>query len=105
MMDDLRQHFMYTAWRDFINFAWDSKEPDLRAAFEAETGTSPLPPHPTSAIEKMIDAATGARDAILDAYVEAFVRWATDTQWGWDEAPASYRAKYPRPTNTPTEGE
>ena len=91
-----KQVVMEVAWRDFIDWAWRSKEPDLRRAFEMDTGTLPLGKSPRSPLEFMIDQAC-ERDhqTILTAYVENFVHWVTETQWGWDEAPVAYRAKYP----------
>ncbi len=71
---------MEIAWRDFIVFAWDSKDPNFRDAFERQTRTSPLPPDPS--------------DENLSRYTEAFVIWVTKTQWGLEFAPKSFQEKF-----------
>lgn len=75
--------FMEAAWAGFITWAFDN--PEMRAQFEAETGQKYAPPR--SAIDAMIDDATGH----VDDYVEAFAVWATRTHWGMDEAPEKMR--------------
>ena len=79
-----RYDLMAGAWAAFIQ--WAAGEPEMRAAFTADTGEVFLSP-PTSPIEDMIDKATGAREANR----EAFVEWVTREYWGLDEAPESYR--------------
>ncbi len=83
-----RDELQQIAWRDFITFAWN--EPQLRKAFEAETGLH-LHLLPTSSIDALVDIATGAQKSIDGEYMSAFVYWATKTQWGLDMAPASYQ--------------
>lgn len=66
MMD--REDFQALAWRDFLAFAIHEK--DLREAFTRETG----------------------RRTLEGDNMMAFTVWATRTMWGWDYAPASFRA-------------
>lgn len=80
-----RDEFLEIAWRDFC--LWAASEPDCVAAFHAETGRSFMA-KPANGLEAMIDQATGK----IDDDARAFVDWVTDSQWGIDEAPASYRA-------------
>ena len=80
-----REAFNEIAWRDFILFAYQH-EP-IVSQFERETGRTITAP-PSSALEAMIDRATGKTDADLNA----FVLWATEHHWGIDEAPEKVRA-------------
>lgn len=84
MSGDPRNAILAQAWADFI--MWAAKQAELRAAFKTDTGRSMN--RRGSPLEEMIDAATGkdSDDAM------AFAVWVTRTQWGWDDAPASFRA-------------
>ena len=75
--------FMDSAWRDFVNFAWQDDE--IIAQFYRETGTSFV--KPGLPIEQMIDDATGktADD------IKAFVFWVTERHWGLEYAPEKLR--------------
>lgn len=66
---------MESAFRDFVFFAWD--QPEIRAEFEKETSMS-LPPPNQSPIDSMIDEATGARGAVMVAFIE----WIIREHWG-----------------------
>ncbi len=77
---------MAIAWAAFVQ--WALSEPEARAAFTADTGLTLPPPAPTTPIEALIDAATGA--ASTDN-LPAFVEWVTREHWVLDEAPQSYR--------------
>ena len=79
-----RDDFMAAMWGSFLR--WALSEPKMVEAFERETGHT-FPAAPKSAIEAMVDEATGR----MGGTMEAFVEWATVNQWGLDEAPASYR--------------
>ncbi len=89
MADADQETFREIAWRDFMVFAVG--EPDMRAAFEKAKGFPPFAAA-KNGLEAMIDKATG----IDDAYMEAFMLWATEYHWGIDEAPEKVRALFPR---------
>lgn len=78
-----RDEFQAFAWRDFLLYAFE--QPDLRAAFEQDTGRRFSTP--SSPMEAMIDHACG----VTTDEAMAFMVWATRTQWGWEEAPAAFR--------------
>lgn len=71
------------AWVGFIQ--WAHRFPEIRARFTAETGL--VLGAPCTSLEAMIDVVTGARDSLL----EQFVEWATREIWGLEYAPAKYR--------------
>lgn len=75
--------FNQIAWRDFVLWAWS--EPQMRAQFTAATGIKIQPA--TSPIDAAIDVATGARDNVMNRFVE----WATRNHWGVEHAPAAYQ--------------
>jgi hypothetical protein len=75
--------FNALAWRDFLLLAY--VDPDTRSAFTRATGMELT--RPASAIEQLLDNATGHRAETL----ERFVEWATETIWGLDDAPRAYR--------------
>jgi hypothetical protein len=78
-----RDDFQALAWADFLRFAIHSKE--IRDAFARETGRRIF--SAASPLEAMIDDVAGKDgDDVM-----AFTIWVTRTQWGWDEAPASFR--------------
>lgn len=66
--------YMLPAWIDCI--AWAIVEPDVLAAFRADTGNQFTPG--ANALERMIDQATGADWGFL----EAFVKWVNVNVWG-----------------------
>jgi hypothetical protein len=72
---------MQVAFRDFVLWLWD--EPDMRAAFEKDTGTVPLR-EPRCQLDVMIDQAAG----VNRAYADKFMEWAVK-QWGEDESSGS----------------
>lgn len=78
-----REDFQAVAWSDFLRYAISDK--DLLNAFTQDTGRQLSTA--TSRLDAMIDEATG-KDA---DDMMAFVIWATETLWGWDESPASFR--------------
>ena len=66
--------WMVDAW--FSCISWALGEPEIRAAFEADTGHRYIAP--SNAIEVAIDESTGHGKA----YVKAFVAWANVNVWG-----------------------
>lgn len=84
MGDRAREAFMEIAWRDFI--LWAYRDADVLAQYRAETGRELLPPA-ARPIDAAIDAATGANEASM----KAFVFWATERLWGIEDAPAKLR--------------
>lgn len=82
--------FAEIAWRDFILFAWG--HPPIRERFTAETGLTPTAA-PASAIEAMVDDATGQRAEVLTQ----FIAWATREIWGDEYAPEAYRKAHKLP--------
>lgn len=68
---------MQIGWRDCLLWSISSKEPNFLAAFTTETGLS-FPPSPKSALEAMIDEATGVNEAVAVRYVE----WFNANVWG-----------------------
>lgn len=66
--------YMAPAWVGCMQ--WAIGKPEIRAAFEAETGHHYSPPQ--SPIDRMIDQATSHGSA----YVKAFVLWANENVWG-----------------------
>jgi hypothetical protein len=81
--------FNAIAWADFVRWAWE--QPAIRAAFTDATGIRTVGSR--SAIEKLIDEATGA----ATSEAAAFVEWVTRTQWGLDLAPKAYRDTLEQP--------
>lgn len=78
-----KEDIMAAAWSDFLRYA--ISDPDIVNAFSRDTGRKLFAAR--SAMDALIDKATGREnDDIM-----AFMVWATRTQWGWDEAPASFR--------------
>lgn len=73
MPSDTPDH-MAPAWAACMQ--WALRKEEIRATFEAETGCRYSAPK--SAIDRMIDNATGHGDA----YVRAFVQWANEHVWG-----------------------
>jgi hypothetical protein len=71
--------FGYPAWRGFISWAFD--RPDMRRAFEEETGIVPIAPS--------------------NDYVEKFMLWATEKHYGVEYAPIEVQKKI-RAATTPT---
>ena len=71
--------FGYPAWRGFISWAYE--QPEMRAAFTADTGIS-WPSAPKNGLDAMIDKATGHREK----QAEAFAVWASD-QYGEEFCP------------------
>lgn len=83
--------FNTLAWRDFIHYAWHDR--DLRAAFMAETGVSLDAERPLTAMERLVDNATGyvpPGDA-----AQRFIDWITIHHWGVESAPKSWRDAHP----------
>jgi hypothetical protein len=74
---------MQLAWRDFV--MWAFEQPEIRADFEAATGTPALPGKPSSVLDLMIDDATG----VNESYAGKFLEWATDNLWDSDEGDES----------------
>lgn len=71
------------AWVDFLHWAIGDRA--MRAQFEAETGLKLSAP--ATAIEALVDEATGShRQLIL-----AFARWATKTYYGTEYIPEAAR--------------
>lgn len=70
--------YMAPAWASCMS--WVLGDPDMRVAFEADTGMKFIPPR--NGLERMIDDATGHGDA----YVAEFIRWANENVWGHIEA-------------------
>lgn len=68
---------MQPAWLGCLH--WAIGEPEIVAAFRAETGHQW---RPAGGLAGMIDAATGADRAFL----EAFARWMTVNIWGEEDA-------------------
>jgi hypothetical protein len=66
--------YMIPAWLGCI--AWALGDPDIMAAFRAETGNQWTPPG--NAIDRMVDDATGAGEA----FVRQFVGWVNEKVWG-----------------------
>jgi hypothetical protein len=73
---------MGAMFASFIQYLWD--QPEARRAFEEQTGTRPLPVAKTR-LDVMIDEACGVRAK----YMEAFVAWAIETQWGEEGSEAT----------------
>lgn len=65
---------MALAWRDAL--AWAASEPEAIAAFTEATGVR-WTPAPTP-LDRMIDDATGANEAVFVRFVE----WFNDIVWG-----------------------
>lgn len=65
---------MAPAWASCVS--WAIKQPEVMAAFRAETGNTWQPGR--TPMERMVDEATGA-DA---AFMEAFVRFVNERIWG-----------------------
>ena len=66
--------FMAPAWASCIS--WAIAEPDVLAAFRAETGNTWQPGK--TGLEQAIDRASGADRA----FMEAFINWANVHVWG-----------------------
>jgi hypothetical protein len=66
--------YMTDAWASCMS--WAIGEPEIVGAFRADTGNKWRPAQ--SGLDAMIDKATGADKA----FVEAFIRWANDNVWG-----------------------
>lgn len=81
-VESIHRAVMESAWRDFLT--WLASDPKVVAAFNEETGRQWQASR--SAIEAMIDRATGKDDADM----MAFLVWATD-QFGWEYAPYKFR--------------
>jgi hypothetical protein len=64
----------FQTWADCLH--WALGEADIKARFEIETGNKWSPPK--SQAEKMIDEATEA----AVAYLQAFVPWFNENVWG-----------------------
>lgn len=69
-------------WLSAIRVALDDDK--FRKAFEADTGKRFMPP-PRSALDAMIDKATGVNEMLADAFVD----WFNDKVWGEDPFAAS----------------
>ena len=65
---------MAQAWVDCLR--WSIKEPEILAAFQAATGCDFTPS--ATAIERMIDQATGRERE----FVEQYVAWFDENVWG-----------------------
>lgn len=85
-----------TMWPGFIRWAWGSAE--VRADFTAATGL--VLAAPRSALEAMVDQATGYAASVA----ERFVEWATVEIYGLEGAPAAYRAEVERRSRGGTAG-
>ncbi len=72
--------FHFELWGGMISFLLGQDE--VRQAFEAESGHQfALPPR--NALDRMIDEACGRNaDAVNQAAIGHFVRWATENYWG-----------------------
>lgn len=68
---------MAGAWASALKWAYS--EPDIVAAFERDTGLTPMPAR-TSGLEAMIDKACG----VHAERAEAFVKWFNVNVWGDD---------------------
>lgn len=66
--------YMAPAW--IACMQWALANDSIRAQFESDTGNHYTPPR--TALDAMIDSATGHGSA----YVEAFVAWANENVWG-----------------------
>lgn len=66
--------YMIEAWLGCIH--WAISEPDILAAFRADTGNNWSPG--LTPIDRMIDEATGADNH----FIEAFIRWVNENLWG-----------------------
>lgn len=78
-----KEDFMAVAWADFLRYAVSEQE--IRDAFCRDTGR--YLSSASNPMDALIDKATGKQDDDI----MAFAVWVTRTQWGWDEAPASFR--------------
>lgn len=76
-MDDALRNSTVNAGMFLSAMTVGLKNPDCRAAFEADTGQRAYEV-PSSALEQLIDRQTGADRA----RIEAFARWFARTQWG-----------------------
>lgn len=95
-LPDERDPIWCGAWHGAL--MWAVGEPDILAAFEADTGLR-LPKLPTSPIEAMIDNAVDIESAHEPIYI-AFVNWFNENVWGVDEMTSPlFRA--PQPTGDP----
>lgn len=73
-----------SAWFDCL--LWAIYEPEIRAAFTAESSMSYSPPN--SGLELLIDDATGFDPA--EKFIMAFVPWFNANIWGsWNEKKAA----------------
>jgi hypothetical protein len=73
------------AWLAFIR--WACSLPEARGAFTKETGIA-WPIAPTSALDVLIDQATGAQDHVLFM----FAQWVTVEWWGdLEDAPEAFQ--------------
>lgn len=70
---------MQQAWVDCLR--WAIHDPGILASFLAHTGMTLAPLH--SLLDRMVDQATGADQAI----VEAFLRWFNAYIWAQDTTP------------------
>jgi hypothetical protein len=69
-----KESYMIPAW--FGCLAWALQEPDILAAFRAETGMQWTPG--STPIDRMIDEAAGADKG----FIEAFAQWHNMNVWG-----------------------
>ena len=76
---DNTPEYMHDAWASCV--AWALSDPDIIAAFRADTGIQWQPGK--SGIEQMIDKATGADRK----FIAAFVEWHNENIWGDPLAP------------------
>lgn len=74
LIPDDTPEYMTPAWIGCMN--WAIQEPEIRAAFESDTGMRYTPPN--NALDEMIDNATGYGED----YVKSFVQWANINVWG-----------------------
>lgn len=78
--DSALDQFHFEMWGGMISFLLG--QDDVRQAFEAESGIRFAMP-PRNDLERMIDDACGRNaDAVNQAVIGRFVRWATDNYWG-----------------------
>lgn len=83
-MSEAKETFVEMMWGGFI--LWAAGEQKILAEFTKATGIK-VPTSPRSALEAMIDKATGYQEG----FAESFIRYVTEQYWGIKEAPKSYQ--------------
>ena len=81
----VHDQIMAGAWAGFLHFAYGN--PEARVAFTRETGIA-WPAAPTSAIDAMVDAATGYQEHACFMCAQ----WATVRHFGLGYAPEAFQA-------------